>query len=305
MLNPFTGLENLAGDITKIVDCADEVLNSLQDSLDENTHDPDLTDDLLEDLGTLADETDPDDGPSKPASESTASQTTSVSIDSSPSSSASSSASSRSSSSSSSDNCCTRCWSTDVPTLPTDGTPAVTAAPTDFDTLDRRFLPERFQRMAKRRPDVPIPKINACILRTPNNLPVTTPAYPGGYEFWSSETAGVLGTLTTASRYYRSTTFGAPACTPTIARINAGQWTFQQSGLNVPENDKVSVDHAYEIGFLKSFMESIVDQPNGVTCSNANAPFFDTGNYADNRYSQFLVPSPAILILTSLPCLNG
>lgn len=77
------------------------------------------------------------------------------------------------------------------------------------------------------------------------------------------------------------------------------------AGLNVPENDKVSVDHAYEIGFLKSFMESIVDQPNGVTCSNANAPFFDTGNYADNRYSQFLVPSPAILILTSLPCLNG
>ncbi len=280
--NPFTGLENLAGDITKIIGCADEVLNSLRENLDKDTPDPDLTDDLLDDLGTLADETDPDDDPTKSASETTASQTASATSSSSPSSSALTSASSTSSSSSSASGC-TGCCPTDVPALPTDGTPAVTAAPTDFDTLDKRIVPERFQRMAKRRPDVPIPKINNCILATPNNWPVTTPAYPGGYEFWASDKSGVLGPLTTVSRYYRSTTFGAPACTPTITKIDAVQWTFQQSGPNVPENDKVSVDHAYEIGFLKSFMESIIDQPSGVTCSNANKQFFDTGNCADNR----------------------
>ena len=280
--NPFTGLEHLAGDITKIIGCADEVLNSLKDNLDKDTPDPDLTDDLLEDLSTLADETDPDDDPSESASESIASQT-SANPNSSPSSSASSSVSSDSSSSSSSASGCKGCCPTDVPTLPTDGTPAVTAAPTDFDTLDKRIVPQRFQRMEKRRPDVNIPKINNCILRTPNNWPVTTPAYPGGNEFWNSDLNGVLGPLTTVSRYYRSTTFGAPACTPTITQIGAHQWTFPQSGPNVPENDKVSIDHAYELGFLKSFMESIIDKPNGVTCANANAQFFDTGSCADNR----------------------
>lgn len=112
---------------------------------------------------------------------------------------------------------------------------------------------------------------------------MTTPAYPGGFDFYTSDIKGALGTLTTISRYYRSTTVGNPACTPTITRIDANAWTFPQSGPGVPENDKVSVDHAYEIGFLKSFMESIIDQPNGLTCANANKQFFDTGNCPDNR----------------------
>lgn len=48
-------------------------------------------------------------------------------------------------------------------------------------------------------------------------------------------------------------------------------------------NDVISVDHAYENGFLTSFMESIIDERNGITCSIANAQFFDTGSCADNR----------------------
>ena len=276
--NPFTSLDKLAGDITKVIGCADEVLSSLKDNLDKDTPDPDLTDDLLDDLSTLASETDPDDDPTRSASETTASQTSSTT---SSSSSPASSTSSSFSSSSASD--CTSCCPTDIPALPTDGTPAVTAAPTDFDTLDKRIVPERFQRMAKRRPDIPMSKINNCILTTPPNWPVTTPAYPGGYEFWTSDKSGELSKLTSVSRYYRSTTFGAPACTPTITKIDAMQWTFQQSGPNVPENDMVSVDHAYEIGFLKSFMESIIDRPGGVICSDANAQFFTTGNCPANR----------------------
>lgn len=262
----------------------DDVLNSLKTNLERDTPDPGLNEDLLKDLGTLADGTKPDDQPSGSASQSTGSKTDSATSDPSSTSSASSSAPSSSQASSTFVGC-TGCCPTDIPTLPTSGTPAVTAAPTGFfDPLDKRSIPERFQQLAKRKPDVPIPKINNCNLKTPNNWPVTTPAYPGGYEFYTSDTKGVLGTLTTISRYYRSTTFGAPACTPTITQIDANQWTFQQRGPNIPENDKVSVDHAYELGFLKSFMESIIDKQNGLTCADANAQLFDTGSTCeDNR----------------------
>lgn len=72
--SPFTGLEDLVGDITKIIGCADEVLNSLKDNLDQDTPDLDLTENLLEDLGTLADKTDLQDNPSESSSGTTASQ---------------------------------------------------------------------------------------------------------------------------------------------------------------------------------------------------------------------------------------
>lgn len=113
---------------------------------------------------------------------------------------------------------------------------------------------------------------------------MTTPAYPAGFEFYNSDIQGALGTLTAISRYYRSTTVGAPACTPTITRIDAKAWTFPQNGPGVSENDKVSVDHAYEIGFLNSFMNSIINQENGLKCRDANKQFFDnTGSCSDNR----------------------
>ena len=260
------------------------VLESVKSNLEKDTPDPDLTEDLLADLGTLADNTKPDDEqPSGSASETTASETASTTDSSSSAPSASSSVPSSSQASTGTATGCTGCCPTDVPALPTDGAPAVTAAPTDFfDPLDKRSIPERFQRLGKRKEAVPIPKINGCNLRTPQNWPVTTPAYPGGYDFFTSDTKNELGTLTTIPRYYRSTTFGEPACTPTITRIDAGEWTFPQNG-NAPENDKVSVDHAYELGFLKSFMESIIDKSNGLTCANANAQFFDAGNCPDNR----------------------
>ena len=271
-------------DITNFKIFSGNVLDSVKSNLEKDTPDPELTEDLLKDLGTLADDTEPDDQPSGSASETAASETSSATSGVSSASTSSSATSSTSQSSSSSVSGCTNCCPTDVPALPTDGTPAVTAAPADFfDPLDKRSVPERFRLLSKRRGPVPVPKINDCNLRTPQAWPVTTPGYPGGYEFYTSDTKGELGTLTTISRYYRSTTFGAPACTPTITRIDADAWTFQQNGPAIPENDKVSVDHAYEIGFLKSFMESIIDRPNGLTCANANSQFFDTGSCPDNR----------------------
>jgi hypothetical protein len=178
---------------------------------------------------------------------------------------------------------------TDVPSLPS--TPGVTAAPTDDGTLDERAIPERFQLMKRGTPKT-LKTISNCILSTPRNQPVTNPAYPGGERFLASDKAGRLGSLATISRYYRSTNVGAPACTPTLTQINAAQWNFQHTG-TVPENDLISIDHAYENTFLMTFMESVIDITDGVTCKNANAHFLSTGDSKQNRLAPIFNALPS------------
>lgn len=95
----------------------------------------------------------------------------------------------------------------------------------------------------------------------------------------ASDLAGQLGTLTTASRYYRTTQAGQPRCTPTLTQVTAQQWPTTDT----TENGIVSVDHAYENGFLKSFMASVIDASGGVNCANAQLQFFTTGSCPDNR----------------------
>ncbi|MCJ1229426.1 hypothetical protein MMC12_006092 [Toensbergia leucococca] len=147
--------------------------------------------------------------------------------------------------------------------------------------------------MAKRAPKSAYAKINNCILRTPNGKPVTRPAYPDGNNFLASDKITSLGTLTTVSRYYKSAAFGAPACTPTITRLQASEWTSERNNGKVVTNDEVTVDHAYEIHFLKGFMESVIDQQNGLTCPNATEQFFTTGDCADNRLAPIFDSLPS------------
>ncbi|KAL8700003.1 MAG: hypothetical protein Q9201_005684 [Fulgogasparrea decipioides] len=301
------GLGDLIGDIFNTVRCAINSVNTLKGHVDIPEPDfPTIERDLV-DVGTLAenidenddnndedDDDDDDDDSSTNDQNSTkesSSNEPSTKDPTSPDPSSrfstsrqpSSASASTTGTSSSTGDTCGGCCPTDVPALPTDGTPAVTAAPTEFDTLDKRvFAPGRLHRHIKRKPDAAIVAINKCALQTPNGFLVTIPAYPGGFEFYNSDIRNQLGSLTTISRYYRSTTVGSPACTPTITRIDAAGWTFSQSG-NVAQNDRISVDHAYEIGFLKSFMESIIDQTGGMTCKDANVQFFDKGNCPDNR----------------------
>ncbi|KAL8773774.1 MAG: hypothetical protein Q9209_001542 [Squamulea sp. 1 TL-2023] len=300
------GLGDLVGDIFNTVRCAINSVNTLKGHVDIPEPDfPAIEGDLI-DVRTLAenidendnndddDDDDDDDDSSTNDQDSTKEPSSNEPSTKDPTSAdpssrfstsrqPSSASASTTEMSSSTGDTCGGCCPTDVPALPTDGTPAVTAAPADFDTLDKRvFAPGRLHRHIKRRPDAPMVTINKCMLQTPNGVPVTIPAYPGGFEFYNSDIGNQLGSLTTISRYYRSTTVGSPACTPTITKIDAAGWTFSQSG-NVPENDKISVDHAYEIGFLKSFMESIIDKTNGMTCKDANTQFFDRGNCQANR----------------------
>ncbi|KAL9579388.1 MAG: hypothetical protein Q9203_006716 [Teloschistes exilis] len=305
------GLGSLLGDVFNTVRCAINSVNTLKSHVDVPDPDFPTIEGDLSDIGDLAgdvDENDDDDDDNDNSTEenqkstkdgeteerstgepSSRQHSTKDHSSNKPSSRVSSTLTPSSASASttrstaSSGGSCGGCCPMDLPVLPTDGTPAVTAAPTDFDTLDRRrAAPGRLQRLVKRRPDAPLPKINNCNLQTPNGWAVTIPAYPGGYEFYTSDTLNQLGTLTAISRYYRSTSTGAPACTPTMTQINAVQWTFQQSG-NGPGNDRVSVDHAYEIGFLKSFVESVVDKPSGISCQDTNSQFFDTGSCPANR----------------------
>ena len=76
---------------------------------------------------------------------------------------------------------------------------------------------------------------------------------------------------------------GVPACTPTLQQINAAAWTYDNPPSD--ENDKVSVDHAYENGFLSGFMGGIIDNgtANGMNCATFNKQFFTTTGCADNR----------------------
>ncbi|KAL8662335.1 MAG: hypothetical protein Q9202_004793 [Teloschistes flavicans] len=304
------GLGSLLGDVFNTVRCAINSVNTLKSHVDVPDPDFPTIEGDLSDIGDLAgdvdenEDDDDDDNSTKENQKSTKERETEERSTGEPSSeqhstkdhssnkpssrvsstlTPSSASASTTGSTASSGGSCGGCCPTDLPVLPTDGTPAVTAAPTDFDTLDRRrAAPGRLQRLVKRRPDAPLPKINNCNLQTPNGWAVTIPAYPGGYEFYTSDTLNQLGTLSAISRYYRSTTTGAPACTPTMTQIDAAQWTFQQSG-NGPGNDRVSVDHAYEIGFLKSFVESVVGKPSGISCQDANSQFFDTGSCPANR----------------------
>ncbi|KAL2037046.1 hypothetical protein N7G274_010173 [Stereocaulon virgatum] len=291
LTNPFTSLANLAGDILNIIGCASEVLKSLKDSLNLETPDPSLIGDLLGDLGTLAGEADPADNPDNKSLQRSSLLLTAPSSSSSMASFSSSSTatSTPSTLSSSFATGCTGCCVTDVPSLPSP--PGVIATPTDDGMLGERAIPERFKLMKRGLPKT-LRTISNCILSTPWNRPVTAPAYPGGEKFLASDKAHRLGSLATISRYYRSTNVGIPACTPTLTQINAAQWDFQRSG-KVPENDLMSIDHAYENTFLTTFMESVIDMTDGVTCKNANTHFFSTGAINQNRLAPIFNALPS------------
>lgn len=227
------GLGSLVGDVFNTVRCAINSLDTLKGHL--NVPEPGIStiEGDHDEVGTLGENVDKDnenddDDSSSDNQDSTQKQTEEPSTNepstnepsTRPSSSQPSSASATTTGTrSSTGNTCCGCCPTEEPLLPTDGTPAVTAAPTDFDTIDKRAVPPgRLRRLVKRRAEIPVPKLNKCNLQTPNNMQVTIPAYPGGFELYMSDTMNQLGTLTSISRYYRSTATGAPACTPTITQ---------------------------------------------------------------------------------------
>ena len=293
-LNPFPGLETLAGDLTSVFGCTTNVLNMLKGNLQKDTPDPDLTSNLLDDINTLAEDAQSKNDPSNSVSQETATQTgSSQSRPSSSSGTASTSAPPSSSGTpstsapSSSVASCTACCPTDPVSLPTSGVLAVTISPDDLGPFVKRAIPERFHRIGKRQAyaKTVVSFNEECTLTTtlPVSLPaVTIPAYPGGFDFYKDDLAGKLGPREAVSRYYRSTTIAGPQCTPTITQISAPQWTFNQDRRE-PGNNKISIDHAYEINFLQQFFKNTVQVAGGISCEDAHAQFFDFGTCPTNH----------------------
>ncbi|KAL8936881.1 MAG: hypothetical protein Q9216_004697 [Gyalolechia sp. 2 TL-2023] len=164
-----------------------------------------------------------------------------------------------------------------IPAAPTSGSLAITPAEIDDEAQakHRRDIAGRV-RLQKRARE-PVSSINNCQLLTPSNpaQPVTTPEYPGGFRFWQSETNGVLPqSFQAISRYYRTTDGINADCAPTVTAVAANALTPDR---NDP-NEIISVDHAYENGWLQGFFESIINPPapaQGLSCAAANAIFFN------------------------------
>lgn len=115
-------------------------------------------------------------------------------------------------------------------------------------------------------------------------MPVTTPVYTDGGQFWSLDIGGNLpATLSPLSRYYRTASVAvAGGCIPTITKVNAADWTPAAGRANVPTNDKNTVDHAYENNWLISFLEKLIESTQ-LTCNDMNAMFFATNPCNVNR----------------------
>ena len=71
---------------------------------------------------------------------------------------------------------------------------------------------------------------------------------------------------------------GTPACTPALAKVDIAAWSRTQGPAN---NGYISIDHAYENGFLQSFMQSVIDS--GLPCAVLNTQFFTTTGCPENR----------------------
>ena len=180
------------------------------------------------------------------------------------------------------DSCPYTCPAT-LPQAPTTGPLAVAMPTADPGDVEKRALAGRIPHVIDKRGKAKsIDNIHNCVLTTPAGSPVTTPAYPGGYEFWTSETNGVLpASYQALSRYYRTTRAG---CLPTITKVPAAQLHPQQNSGDI--NEANSVDHAYENGWLTAFMESITNNGgSSLTCNDLNDIFF--GN---PRTCNFLEP---------------
>ena len=168
-----------------------------------------------------------------------------------------------------------------IPTAPTTGPLAITPGqiePADAQKKHRRDIAGRVN--VARPASITVTSINQCTLLTPSNppYPVTTPDYLKGHSFWQLDKNNHLpASLQTISRYYRTTNI-AGQCAPTLTSVPANALVPD----TVYQNNKVTVDHAYENGWLKGFLQYVIESPNPATdqpqlpCAAANAIFFNT-----------------------------
>ncbi|KAL9608030.1 MAG: hypothetical protein Q9167_007109 [Letrouitia subvulpina] len=300
------GLFDLAGDIFNTVRCAINSVDSLKSHIDVPKPDIPKIEADLSDIGTLADGVDDDENKTNDDNDhtktddgkSTKELSTEEPSTTEPTKTTELSSSLSSTARSSSDPCldgpattggirkradkgdtCNYKCPSPIPAAPTNGPLAITPAPTnegDAQQKHRRDLAGRISLVKRAKGS--ITKINNCILTTPSSDPVNTPDYPGGFAFWQQDKNGQLpASFQAISRYYRTTDGASQQCAPTVTAVPAQQLTPNQND----QNEIISVDHAYENGWLQGFMEYIINPPNPqphqpvLSCPAANAIFFN------------------------------
>lgn len=78
----------------------------------------------------------------------------------------------------------------------------------------------------KRRASTDIKSFSTCTLTTPQGMPVSFPAYPGGNDFFTADQKGEIhkGSPSDVPRWYSTTSAGAPKCTHSLVKVAVGDY---------------------------------------------------------------------------------
>ncbi|KAL9087051.1 MAG: hypothetical protein Q9165_006879 [Trypethelium subeluteriae] len=124
------------------------------------------------------------------------------------------------------------------------------------------------------------PEGRMCNLNTPSGDSVTIPAFPGGPDVLKSDLADKLaGGTANVPRWYTTI---VEACSPKVTAIDAASYNRDAN------QQQASMDHSYELHWLKQFFANILDDStssNKVSCNDLNHYFLDApkGGNTKNR----------------------
>ncbi|KAK6849442.1 hypothetical protein PG995_013275 [Apiospora arundinis] len=148
--------------------------------------------------------------------------------------------------------------------------------------LRKRDHPRHLQKRAGSASEVKT--LGACALATGTVSKLTRPAWPkASGDILNPDSQGKMkAKWSVMSRYDRATGTGPCGTVPTVTRVDAKGFKVASNyqaldGKTKPDNDRLSLDHAYEKSWIKDFLESIAGTSTGggkLACSDINTFFF-------------------------------
>ncbi|KAK6833526.1 hypothetical protein PG987_008220 [Apiospora arundinis] len=148
--------------------------------------------------------------------------------------------------------------------------------------LRKRDHPRHLQKRAGTASEVKT--LGACALATGTVSKLTRPAWPkASGDILNPDSQGKMkAKWSVMSRYDRATGTGPCGTVPTVTRVDAKGFKVASNyqaldGKTKPDNDRLSLDHAYEKSWIKDFLESIAGTSTGggkLACSDINTFFF-------------------------------
>ncbi|PVH73823.1 hypothetical protein DL98DRAFT_659204 [Cadophora sp. DSE1049] len=128
-----------------------------------------------------------------------------------------------------------------------------------------------------------ITALGGCSLTAPSSRPLTGPAYPGiTKDMLFAELANTMSDVySIIPRYKRATSSDCVFTTTSLSAkefLDAPVWQNVLMDSRQGTNQQGSLDHAYEVHWLKNFFAHTIARPNTLTCIQANQYFFPKGN---------------------------